>query len=40
VQPLSPAEFGFVLVKFSRCGAAHRFFDDEIRLADSADAER
>lgn len=34
VQPASPAERGFIVVKFSRCAATHRFLDDEICLAD------
>ena len=34
VEPPSLAERGFVVVKFSRCGATHRFFDDEVRLAE------
>jgi hypothetical protein len=37
VQPPSPTERGFVMVKFSRCGTVHRFFDDEILLTEMPD---
>jgi hypothetical protein len=34
VQAPSLADRGFVVVKFSRCSNTHRFFDDEVRLAE------